>query len=230
MYEFESRIPHHLLRKNIMNVMIIDGSPAYQFLFRSLGHTIVNTLNEAQLMVFTGGADVSPHLYGDQAHRQTGNSPFRDAQEKAWFDRAIIRDIPMVGICRGGQFLNVMSGGRMYQHVEEHCGDHEIVDLLTGETVLVSSTHHQMMLPSEKGLLVASSALAGSREWFDGSIARKDVSQEDIEVVYYKHTNCLCFQPHPEFQSEHYVGMRNYFAKCLERFLDVQVEQAEEVA
>lgn len=208
-----------------MRVLIINSSFQYNQMFAEAGFQIVDDIAKAELLCFTGGADVTPRLYGDKAHPQTGNSEFRDAQEQTWFNRAKAAGIPMVGICRGGQFLNVMSGGRMYQHVEEHCGDHDIVDLLSGETILVSSTHHQMMLPSPKGFLVASSTLLGQREWYDGQIAKRDVSKEDIEVVYYKHTKSLCFQPHPEFTSPHYRGMREYFFKCMERFLNVQIAE-----
>lgn len=208
-----------------MRVLIIDSSFQYNKLFKDAGFELVDDITQADLLCFTGGADVSPHLYGDKKHPQTGNSPFRDAQEQTWFNRAKAAGIPMVGICRGGQFLNVMSGGRMYQDVEEHCGDHEILDLLTGEHVLVSSTHHQMIMPSPKGLLVASSTLLGKREWYEGEVFKKDVSKEDIEVVFYKHTKCLCFQPHPEFNAPQYVGMKEYFFKCLERYLDVQIAE-----
>lgn len=209
-----------------MNVLIIDSSAAYNRLFEGMGFKLTSVLAEANLVVFTGGADVTPSLYGDKAHYTTGNSPFRDAQEKQFFKRALQADIPMVGICRGAQFLNVMSGGRMYQDVTEHCGDHEITDLVTGEIVLVSSTHHQMMMPPRDALIVATSSLAGKREWFDGEIAKKDISSEDIEVVYYRHTNSLCFQPHPEFVSVRYEPMKEYFGKCMERFLNIELVAA----
>jgi carbamoylphosphate synthase small subunit len=205
-----------------MNVFIVNGSNQYYELFASLGHTITSKLEEADLMIFTGGADVSPELYGDFMHALTGNSPERDKEEVKYYNFAVKNDIPMVGICRGAQFLNVMSGGRMYQHVTRHTRAHVITDVLSGETVYVSSTHHQMMMPSPEALLVATAALGGEREWFDIGVARKDISKEDIEVVYYKHTNCLCFQPHPEFDSPEYQGMRIYFKGLLQRFLGVQ--------
>lgn len=210
-----------------MNVLIVNSSHGYDQLFaKHLGHTLVQDVASADLVVFTGGADVSPHLYGAAPHRETQNQPKRDAMESLIFDDAIERKTPMVGICRGGQFLNVMSGGAMYQHVDKHCGVHEITDVLTGEVVLVSSTHHQMMKPSQKAILVASSTLHGNREWFDNQIYKKDVSDEDIEVVFYPETRCLCFQPHPEFMGDLYIGMKEYFKRCLERFIYEDVEVA----
>lgn len=204
-----------------MKVCIINGSAEYNKLFTSMGHTIVQALHDAELVVFTGGADVSPALYADQQHKYTGNDPARDAKEANIFHQCTALKIPMVGICRGAQFLNVMSGGRMYQHVERHTRSHSIVDLQTGEAVYVSSTHHQMMMPSSEALLVATASLGGEREWFDGVVARKDISNQDIEVVYYQHTNSLCFQPHPEFQAAEYEGMKLYFQSLLSRFLGV---------
>lgn len=199
-------------------VFIAASSAGYPELFRELGYHVTNDQNEADLVCFTGGADVSPNLYGDDVHNTTYSDRHRDAKERNIFNQCVDNGIPMVGICRGGQFLNVMSGGRMYQHVSKHTQSHEITDLQTGERIYVSSTHHQMIMPSPKALLVATAALGGSREWFDGSIARKDVSKEDIEVVYYEHTRALCFQPHPEFSSVEYIGMKRYFNSLLERF------------
>lgn len=203
-----------------MKVFIVNGSQAYRNLFTSLGHSLTQKLEDAELVVFTGGADVTPSLYGDTRHCATGIDANRDDDEGEVFKIFRRKTIPMVGICRGAQFLNVMSGGRMYQHVSNHTRDHAITDLETGETVEVSSTHHQMMMPSTDGLLVASSTLGGSREWFDGQVARKDISKEDIEVVYYKQTNCLCFQPHPEFDG--YPQMREYFKGLLSKYLNVK--------
>ena len=201
-----------------MKVFVIDGSTAYERMFASLGYSIVKSLEVAELVCFTGGEDVTPALYGDVAHKYTGNNVYRDAKEGVIFEQCVHKKIPMVGICRGGQILNVLSGGRMYQHVEGHGRSHSITDVLTGETVYVSSTHHQMIMPSDKALLVASSTLGGEREWYDGAVFKKDISNQDIEVVFYPETQCLCFQPHPEFTSAEYYGMKTYFKSLLSRF------------
>lgn len=106
----------------------------------------------------------------------------------------------------------------MYQHVQGHTRSHSITDATTGEVVYVSSTHHQMMKPSSKGVLVAFSTLGGGREWYEGNVYMCDVSDQDIEVVYYEENKCLCFQPHPEFSGPEYEGMKMYFKSLLERF------------
>lgn len=206
-------------------VAIVNGSNAYRNLFISLGFTVVEhvvdeQLNPVDLVVFTGGEDVTPGLYGHQAHHTTFNNVYRDQQEATIFEKCVLHGIPMVGICRGAQFLNVMSGGEMYQDVGGHGMPHEITDLVTGEVVLVSSTHHQMMKPASTGLLVASSAIGGYREHWEGGIfKREDQAAWDYEVVFYPHTKSLCFQPHPEFTGEDYAPMKYYFNDLLNRYL-----------
>lgn len=200
------------------NVYIEDGNHQYKMLFIKLGFTVVSDPDNADIICFTGGADVSPHLYKDAAHRYTMSNTFRDAKEERLFAMAQDKGKKCVGICRGGQFLNVMSGGRMYQHVERHGHSHYITDHETGEVVYVTSTHHQMMMPGDGAQVIATSNLKGSREWFDGQVARKDVADEDYEVVFYPATNSLCFQPHPEFTGEDCEQMFNYFGSLLKRF------------
>lgn len=204
------------------SVYIINGSGSYRALFLALGYTVVPQLDESvSLVCFTGGEDVTPAFYGDNPHPFTHSWIGRDEYEKSLFHEIQKKGIPMVGICRGAQFLNVMSGGRMYQHVQEHGRSHPIVDMETGETIYVTSTHHQMMMPEGNYQLIAASALGGKREWFDGEVARWDISDRDNEVVFYPDTKCLCFQPHPEMYLEQHIfdGMRSYFNSLINKFL-----------
>lgn len=204
-------------------VYIINGGVAYTLLFKNLlNMEVVGELESADLVCFTGGEDVSPFLYGDYQHDQTWNSPERDAYEGRIYSYCREHGIPMVGICRGGQFLNVMSGGRMYQHVTGHTQSHYLVDKETGHEVYVSSTHHQMMLPGKNGIIIAESYDVDShRQWYDGHVPQDDFSDEGIEVVFYPDTKCLCFQPHPEFASYghdavKYRPMAEYFQGLVE--------------
>lgn len=201
-------------------VYIIAGDSAYDELFQSLGFETTRDIRKASLVVFTGGEDVSAGLYGHEQHPTTYNNVFRDQQEARLFEIAVLNEIPCVGICRGAQFLNVMSGGEMYQDVDGHGRSHMITDATTGETVFVSSTHHQMMKPSSTGVLVAYSTIGEDRIWWDNEIFKKEKAEFDYEVVYYEHTKSLCFQPHPEFNSPEYEGMKMYFKSLLERYYE----------
>ncbi len=203
-----------------MKAYIINGDSAYRSLFTRIGCAITNNLSEANLAVFTGGADVSPHLYGQEMHPRTFNDTLRDEQERKLFNECKERNIPMVGICRGGQFLNVMNGGAMFQHVSKHAGpDHWITDARTGETVWVTSTHHQMFKPAPEAVLVAFSTLRGDREWVEEGIIKREISETDYEVVFYPQTRALCFQPHPEYTGDQYLGMERYFQSLIAEFL-----------
>ena len=72
--------------------------------------------------LFTGGQDVSPALYGEAPSSACGEiCPARDNCEKVLLDLALELDKPILGICRGIQFLNAALGGTLYQDLpSEH--------------------------------------------------------------------------------------------------------------
>ena len=77
-------------------------------------------------LMLAGGADIDPSAYGAQPHAETHETvPERDDFEMALARRAIERDIPFLGICRGMQLLNVALGGTLLQHLPESHGHHE---------------------------------------------------------------------------------------------------------
>jgi putative glutamine amidotransferase len=77
-------------------------------------------------LLLAGGADIDPASYGDESHPETVDTvPERDAFEIALTRAAIERDIPILGICRGMQLINVACGGTLIQHLPERYGHHE---------------------------------------------------------------------------------------------------------
>ena len=77
-------------------------------------------------LVLAGGADIDPSAYGAPPHPETsGTVPERDGPELALARRAVERDMPVLGICRGMQLLNVAYGGTLLQHVPDLVGDDE---------------------------------------------------------------------------------------------------------
>jgi putative glutamine amidotransferase len=77
-------------------------------------------------LILAGGADIDPSSYGEAAHPETrGTVPERDEFELALARRAIERDLPLLGICRGMQLMNVAVGGTLLQHLPDSHGHHE---------------------------------------------------------------------------------------------------------
>lgn len=94
------------------------------------GDAVDETLDVLDGVVFTGGADVDPALYGADAHSETDAPQLRrDIGELALLTAALERDMPVLAICRGVQLLNVARGGDLVQHLPEQVGsdDHKEV-------------------------------------------------------------------------------------------------------
>ena len=68
-------------------------------------------------IVIGGGTDLEPALYSGMDDGKAMRDPRRDAFEKRTIERALDRGLPMVGICRGAQLLNVVLGGNLHQDV-----------------------------------------------------------------------------------------------------------------
>ncbi len=114
-------------------------------------------------IIFTGGGDVSPSLYGAEPDPQTVAVPDRDASELPLIRAALEADLPMLAICRGMQLMAVACGGTLFQHLPDVLG-HETHRTLTdtrytthaarfepgtmmhkllGDEAIVNSRHHQ---------------------------------------------------------------------------------------
>ena len=73
-------------------------------------------------LLLTGGADLDPARYGHPSRGSTGLEPDRDALEAEAWAAAQDRGLPVFGICRGFQAINVLAGGRLLQDVDGHAG------------------------------------------------------------------------------------------------------------
>lgn len=121
------------------------------------------TLAALDGVVFSGGGDLDPDLYGAEPHDETDvPRQERDAAELHLLEAALDRDMPVLAICRGSQLLNVARGGNLVQHLPEEVGheqhrhdpgsfsEHDVkvaagsrLGGLLGDRAPVKSHHHQ---------------------------------------------------------------------------------------
>jgi len=187
---------------------LVLGNKQYSKPFEDFGEITYNTAEifTVDAVVFTGGHDVTPALYGEEKDCQTGNYEPRDIEEASFFGIALRRNIPLLGICRGSQFLTVMSGGKLHQHIGNHSlsGVHEIITPLsnTVDRIHVTSTHHQMMDVSDLRAGRDYELLA----WADNLAGLG----AEPEVVEYFKTKALAVQFHPEYMPEYSSGYKYY--------------------
>jgi putative glutamine amidotransferase len=137
-------------------------------------------------LVIAGGPDVAPARYGAEPHPRTGPpAADRDAWELALIEAALTGGVPLLGICRGLQLLNVALGGTLVQHLDGHAGPpgvfvrhtvEPVAGTLLGavlpEPVSVPTYHHQAVDRLGRGLRVSAYAADGTVEALELPAAR----------------------------------------------------------
>jgi putative glutamine amidotransferase len=154
--ELVTLVPHAYVRA-------VEAAGGRAFVLPPSSDGVEETLDAIDGLVLSGGGDLDPTLYGDEAHPATGGvRPERDAAEVRLLGAALARDLPVLAVCRGSQLLNVVRGGDLVQHLPEVVGDerhkeipgeftdHDVtlesgsrVASLLGERSTVKSHHHQ---------------------------------------------------------------------------------------
>ena len=142
-------------------------------------------LNLADGIILTGGEDINPIEYNDTSNiKLCGPINYkRDTLERKLFEYAFKNKIPLIGVCRGMQMMNVVSGGTLYGDIPSEIGNevihrfngevnHEIVLCDTSslifssnkDTIVVNSFHHQGLKKISPFLRVIARALDGIPE------------------------------------------------------------------
>lgn len=207
-----------------------DCGASYSPLFREFGDVCndPNTLRLQpfifKLIVFTGGADVSPELYGDTSPKNVcHNNSKRDQQEIGIFRFAESRGIPMVGICRGMQFLNVMTGGKMIHDIAGHGGgDHKIMTRDRDEAFVVNSFHHQMCIPHKSTTILSWSNSKLSKEYIGDEDTVMNYRGPEVEAIYMQRLRAIGVQWHPETMigNEDYATALSWFRHLVHDLLE----------
>lgn len=193
---------------------LVLGDPMYGRPYELMGitceyvdtHNTIPTpvqLEEADLVLFTGGSDISPALYGAY-NTDSHTCPSRDLIEMGVYLYCLRNKKTMMGICRGSQFLRGASGGKLYQHIDDHGigGEHAayfapFVRSLGGAAapITITSTHHQAAMPdvSEVNFI----------DILFGESGDTHAVESWIHVDY----DIAACQYHPEYMDEESEGM-----------------------
>jgi putative glutamine amidotransferase len=141
-----------------------------------------NALEAMDGLLLPGGADLGPGLYGEQPHPAVAVEPVRDDLELEAWSAARRRGVPVFGVCRGFQAINVFAGGRLVQHLEGHDSPTDAPRAhplhldptsrlagILGETdpllrAEVNSYHHQAVRPSDLAPGLVASGMAPHHE------------------------------------------------------------------
>tara|TARA_R110002020_G_scaffold85441_1_gene210896 strand:+ start:309 stop:1001 length:693 start_codon:yes stop_codon:yes gene_type:complete len=200
----------------------------------------VTDLKKADLVVFTGGNDISPHIYNSKNRKLCGTPHLsRDIYEIMMFKIAKQRGVPVLGICRGAQLLSCLSGHSLYQHVNNHCSNNHLVQTAfhgNYKVIPIPGDHHQMMkldyhLQNKKGYKFellgwakkssnsAKSNFVNSKiatEFFDENGQETKMPFYEPEIVNFIDNKALAIQGHPEW------GLNN---KLLTNFTNQLIEK-----
>jgi len=149
--------------------------------------TLATLLDRVDGVCLPGGPDIQPSIYGEEPHAQLGpTEPRVDAVELALVKAADWRRLPILGICRGMQILNVARGGRLHQHLPDVVGNQfahrqpqhgsvtthrvetaphsRLRSTLGGPSLEVNSFHHQAVKTLGKNLVATAWAEDGTIE------------------------------------------------------------------
>jgi gamma-glutamyl-gamma-aminobutyrate hydrolase PuuD len=155
----------------------------------------------SDIVVFGGGADIQPEIYGETSVYAYNPNKDKDAYETALFRQTRATHYHL-GICRGSQLLWALNGGKLWQDISGHAlaGTHGI-NLANGQRIEgVTSTHHQAARITEE--------FGGDRvlavERYPHAVAAKSAGfhtqlQDVVEVHWHPNSRSLGIQGHPEY-------------------------------
>lgn len=211
-----------------------------------------STILEADIVVFMGGADVTPQLYNQYPLTRTMSDTTRDMMDiSGWH---LSRNAKLrLGICRGAQFLNVMSGGELWQHLEDwgnHRKEHTVLRYkmsnlfdVEDDTIddcyeyEVTSTHHQQMIPGPDARILGYAVTADfssyslcSRKFRGGMLGQplKEITMNMSDHCYEEEDSDIEFLFYPKTKSLCIQGHPEFTEATDEFVMDVgnMIEEA----
>ena len=178
-----------------------------------------------KLVLFTGGADISPVWYGETSPKgMCGFDLNRDRIEMKIFKHAVYNNIKIAGICRGTQLVNVMANGRMFHHVSNHAGSIHDIQVANGEILEVNSLHHQMCILGPNTVLVGWAKPSVSEIYYGNRDEKINYNGKETEIIIAPDYNACGVQYHPEIMNEKSCGYK-FFYKFIKNFLETDINK-----
>lgn len=181
---------------------------------------LINKMEDADLVVFTGGEDINPALYGSPQHSTTHFNNRRDDFEVEEYYKALALQKPMIGICRGLQLLCALNGGLLVQH-QQNKRTYHMMETFDGKTLEISSLHHQAAYPynmkeSDYKILGWTNGLSEFHK--DGNDQEMNPEKE-CEMVLFPKTRSFGIQGHPEMLNDDHPTI-TYLKQLLTDFIN----------
>ncbi len=216
-----------------LKVYVVGGhrwcGPSTVSMFKDAGWDVVGDEilktdpNSVDLVVFTGGSDVSPELYGEE-NIASSCDPMRDRFEVEVYS-ALKPETKKAGICRGGQFLAVMNGDKLIQHHGYQGGTNPMYGP-DGFICPVNVCHHQgFVTTKENGGEVL--AWIKPEKYKTGTVPSLGDGGYPSYSSFYPKTNSYCFQPHAEWGHQ---PSHDYFFRMLTEHLGLVNEPMKRAA
>lgn len=194
----------HLRMPDLWLDVYIEGNEFEQKMFAPLFASAycskASSPSEADLVVFTGGADINPSIYGQEKHPDVTFNRDRDERDTALFQQCYEEGIPMLGVCRGAQLGHALLGYPLYQDVDGHeWGDHGMYDPVNKRYLKnISSSHHQMVVENDR-MEVYGYSSGTSKKRYVSHDTFEEGSHKDVEAFFYRDVCFFGVQGHPEY-------------------------------
>lgn len=212
------------LSKDYVDAIIKNGGIPFIIPLSEDKEVIEAQVDFIDALLLSGGVDVNPLYYGEEPQEKLHDIlPERDTYEDILLRKAKQKNIPILGICRGMQFMNAFHGGTLYQdlsyigkeNILKHCQDaypeiashsinckedSKIFEMLESKNLKVNSYHHQALKKVADNFIVSAVAPDGV-----------------IEAIEDKNYNFLVgVQWHPEMMHRNHDVMNNIFKKFID--------------
>jgi putative glutamine amidotransferase len=117
-------LPAAVLQHGYLDGVVAAGG--VPVLLPPVGEMTADVVSRVDGLLIAGGADVDPVHYGAERVAATGPArPDRDFREQTLIESALANGVPLLGVCRGMQLLNVVLGGTLHQHVPDIVGNND---------------------------------------------------------------------------------------------------------